>query len=243
MSQAKKHWETAWMTELLVNSCPNFKVQVEDDDGYVFEIHFVALFSQRQDAIPIALLHGWPGSILESLGALSVAKEKYSPEDLPYHLIVPSLPGYCLSFGPLLNKEFSIEDIARTTDIDSGDIGANTCRPLSQYPSFKAIHLNSSPLTKVDSVSDEQVDSVEQALKRAHEFRERETAYALEHGTQPSTIGFALSFSPPHYKLPDMDRRNFVAGQHLRFGHAVLVHPVIPTLHLFISTKLWITIA
>lgn len=44
-----------------MNNIPNFKVEVKDDDAKSYSIHFAALFSQNPNAIPILLLHGWPG--------------------------------------------------------------------------------------------------------------------------------------------------------------------------------------
>ncbi|KAF1364447.1 hypothetical protein EJ07DRAFT_172462 [Lizonia empirigonia] len=44
-----------------INSLPNFKTAIKDNDGNSYEIHFVALFSSKPNAIPIAFLHGWPG--------------------------------------------------------------------------------------------------------------------------------------------------------------------------------------
>ena len=55
------------MTEKKINSFPNYKVQLKDDDGSNFDIHFAALFSEKQDAIPVVLLHGWPGSCSATL--------------------------------------------------------------------------------------------------------------------------------------------------------------------------------
>jgi uncharacterized alpha/beta hydrolase family protein len=45
----------------MINSFPNFKSKV-DMGGEEFEIHFAALFSEKKDAIPLILLHGWPGT-------------------------------------------------------------------------------------------------------------------------------------------------------------------------------------
>ncbi len=58
-------------------------------------------------------MHGWPGSHLEFLSMLDLFRKRYSPEDLPYHIIVPSLPGYTLSSGPPLTRDFQMVDIAR----------------------------------------------------------------------------------------------------------------------------------
>jgi microsomal epoxide hydrolase len=175
----------------------------------VFDIHFAALFSQKQDAIPITFLHGWPGSFLEFLDVMAVVMKKYSSQDLPYHIIVPSLPGYALSSGPPLDKDFKVEDIARIIDKlmvglgfgkgyvgQGGDIGSLTCRPLAQYPSCKAIHLNFNLMGRPDVLDSEVSTAEKRALERANNFRERGSAYSLDHGTRPATIGFVLQSSP-----------------------------------------------
>lgn len=46
--------------ETYINSFPNFVVDVDDQDG-PFRVHFAALFSKKQDAIPLLFMHGWPG--------------------------------------------------------------------------------------------------------------------------------------------------------------------------------------
>src|ERR1700744_4812584 len=72
-------------------------------------MQFLALFSEKVDAIPIAFFHGWPGSILEFLDLLDILRKRHSPNDLPYHVIVPSLPGYAYSSGPPLDKDYAVD--------------------------------------------------------------------------------------------------------------------------------------
>ena len=89
------------------------------------------------------LLHGWPGSFLEFLPLLSKLRQKYSPDELPYHIIVPSLPGYASSRPPL-DKEFGIEDVARLMNdlmislgygagymVQGGDVGSKVARVMA----------------------------------------------------------------------------------------------------------------
>lgn len=78
-------------------------------------------------------------------------KDKYTPETLPYHVIVPSLPGYAFSSGPRLDKDFGVEDAARILDrlmsmlgfgdgyiAQGGDIGSRVARSLAAtYPGCK----------------------------------------------------------------------------------------------------------
>lgn len=118
-------------------------------------IHFVGLFSKKADAIPIVLLHGWPGSFLEFLPLLSLLKDKYSPEELPYHLVVPSLPGFTLSSGPPLDRDFTGQDTARVINqvmvnlgfeggyvAQGGDIGSRIGRIMAvDYDACKGMSL------------------------------------------------------------------------------------------------------
>lgn len=125
-----------------------------DDEAGTFDIHFVALFSKRPDAVPVIFIHGWPGSFLEFLPMSQLFKQKYSPDTLPYHIIVPSLPGFTLSNMPLLNQDFSQVDAARVLNrlmvdlgfrsgyvAQGGDIGSRVARVLGvNHPECKGEH-------------------------------------------------------------------------------------------------------
>ncbi|KAK0879689.1 hypothetical protein LTR87_006490 [Friedmanniomyces endolithicus] len=215
VADAKQHWETKYdwrKTEDRINSYPNFTVPIEDS-GFEFQIHFTALFSKKPDAVPLALLHGWPGSFLEFLGTLDVLREKYKPEDLPFHVIVPSLPGYGYSNGPPLDKDFDTEGIARVVDklmvglgfgdggyvAQGGDVGSFVSRVLGvNSEACKAVHLNLAiGIQQPDDVPMDALSKEEQeGLVRYNNFGNLGNAYAREHGTRPSTIGLVLSSSP-----------------------------------------------
>jgi len=136
-----------------MNSFPHFRARVKDEKG-MLNIHFVALFSAKPDAIPIVLLHGWPGSFIEFLPMLDLYRKQYTPETLPYHLIVPSLPGYAFSDAPPLDDDFQQEDVARILHqlvvglgfgsgyvVQGGDLGSNLSRIMARtYDDCKAAH-------------------------------------------------------------------------------------------------------
>lgn len=87
-------------------------------------VHFVALFSTNPSAIPVGLFHGWPGNFLEFLPILTLLKEKYpDPKDLPYHVIVPSLPGYAFSSPPPLDMDFDVGSVAAVMNQLMLDLG------------------------------------------------------------------------------------------------------------------------
>lgn len=140
--------------EAYINSFPNFKIPIKDGDNEPLSIHFAALFSKKKDATPVIFMHGWPGSFLEFLPMLALLKTKYTPETLPFHAIVPSLPGYTLSAGPPTGKDFTAVDAARVLNqlmIDlgfgggyvaqGGDVGYILARQMSvAHDECKAFH-------------------------------------------------------------------------------------------------------
>ena len=213
--ETKDYWlnEYNWRkTEDHINTFPNFTAPIRARDGETYTVHFAALFSEKTDAVPICLLHGWPGSFLEFLPFLNVVKSKYSPKDLPYHYIVPSLPGYAFSSGPSTQRVWTNEDIAYVIHelmlglgfssgyiAHGGDIGSFVSRILAvRYPQCKAIHLNMCFLPSEPSgVNPADVTpSEKQNLSDLVQFSTYGNAYAKEHGTRGATIGLALSASP-----------------------------------------------
>lgn len=69
--------------EKRINQQPQYTAQVKVD-GNEQIIHFMALFSEREDAVPIIFCNGWPSCFLEFLPLLEHVREQYSPKDLPY---------------------------------------------------------------------------------------------------------------------------------------------------------------
>ncbi|KIW12242.1 hypothetical protein PV08_09518 [Exophiala spinifera] len=215
MSKTRDHWQNTfdWRSvESRINSFPNFIAQIPDDDGSVHQIHFAGLFSQKAGATPLMFLHGWPGNFMEFLGILSLLRERYAPDELPYHVIVPSLPGYAFSSTPPVDRDWTLEDSARLLHklmcglgfeggyvLQGGDIGSYTARIMcALYDSCKgsfnfcivkhpdpAIHGNL-PLEEFEK----------RGLETGDQFAKFGSAYALEHATRTATIGFTLSSSP-----------------------------------------------
>ena len=67
------------------------------------DIHFIHVRSQHEDALPLIMTHGWPGSVIELLETVSPLTDPTAhgggPEDA-FHLVLPSLPGYGFSSEP-----------------------------------------------------------------------------------------------------------------------------------------------
>ena len=118
--------------------------------GNNFNVHFMALFSKKPDAVPIVLTHGWPGSVLEFVPLLHHLSKVYTPETLPVHLVVPSLIGYGFSSPPPLDDDFTTGDNAALFDklmtglgfkgyiAQGGDVGSLVSRALgAEFPACK----------------------------------------------------------------------------------------------------------
>ncbi|KAF5019287.1 hypothetical protein F66182_8705 [Fusarium sp. NRRL 66182] len=199
--------------EKFINSFPNFKMVVTDTVHDHLSIHFVALFSEKPDAIPIVFMHGWPGSFLEFLPMLELLTKKYNAQTLPYHIIVPSLPGYTLSSGPPLDRDFSNTDSARIMNqlmvtlgfggsgyiAQGGDVGSMLASQMSKlYPECRAVLLNCLFLNpddvpkSLEGLTEQEISNVE----RMQQFWQTNSAYAMMHSSRPATIGLALSASP-----------------------------------------------
>ncbi|KAM3441230.1 hypothetical protein MY4824_001681 [Beauveria thailandica] len=210
LQEAKKHWlqDFDWRRcEERINSFPNFTAQVKDADRHSLDLHFMGLFSEREDAIPIVFLHGWPSSFASFMDILDLLKNKYSAKDLPYHVIVPSLPGYAYSSGPPLEKDYGLVQAASAMDnlmiglgfqsgylVQGGDLGSFISRILAlTSDSCKGMHVNMMSIPGGEEPAD---DWEKVALDRANEAVDTGMAFALEQGTRPATLGLALSASP-----------------------------------------------
>src|ERR1700685_4073351 len=101
MQDLASYWATDydWRTcEAKLNALPNFLTEV---DG--LDIHFIHVRSPHENALPLIVTHGWPGSIIEQLKIIEPLTNPTAhggSEDDAFHLVIPSLPGYGLSAQP-----------------------------------------------------------------------------------------------------------------------------------------------
>src|SRR4051812_9722072 len=101
MQDLARYWATDydWRTcEAKLNALPNFVTEI---DG--LDIHFIHVRSQHEDALPLIVTHGWPGSIIEQLkivGPLTDPTAHGASAADAFHLVIPSLPGHGFSAKP-----------------------------------------------------------------------------------------------------------------------------------------------
>ena len=139
--------------ESYLNSVPNFKLTLDHPECGTTTLHFAALFSSRKDALPVLFMHSWPGAFFEYLPTMHILAQRYTPEDLPYHIIVPSLPGFGPSTAPLaveLTYNHTAEllhrlmmDLGFETGYvaQGGDVGSSLARIMAaRFAECKAIY-------------------------------------------------------------------------------------------------------
>ncbi|KAK0646778.1 Alpha/Beta hydrolase protein [Cercophora newfieldiana] len=198
--------------EQIINSFPKFKTTARNCTFHTTEIHFMALFSKKKAATPVLLLHGWPGSVLEFIPLLTLLRQKYpDPAHLPYHLIVPSLPGFGFSEAFPVGNDYGVPHVANIMAdlmddvlgfkdyvVQGGDIGSRIGRILAATdPNCAAALLNYSPIPQPPGMSrDDLTDDEKAGLDRGNWFRGDGCAYALTQATRPATVGLVLSTNP-----------------------------------------------
>jgi pimeloyl-ACP methyl ester carboxylesterase len=101
MQELARYWGTDYdwaRCEAKLNAVPNFVTEI---DG--LDIHFIHVRSEHEDALPLIVTHGWPGSIIEQLKIIEPLTNPTahggSASDA-FHLVIPSLPGYGFSAKP-----------------------------------------------------------------------------------------------------------------------------------------------
>jgi pimeloyl-ACP methyl ester carboxylesterase len=211
IQELTRYWATDYdwrKAEARLNALPQFTTEIDGVD-----IHFIHVTSPHENALPLIMTHGWPGSVIELLGAIGPLTDPTAhggaPEDA-FHLVLPSLPGYGFSGEP---TELGWESgrIARAWAelmqrlgydryvAQGGDVGALVTDVMGRQATdgLVGIHLNllaGAPFI-VDQLPTEsaQERAAHDALKT---FTTDGFGYFLEQSTRPQTIGYALLDSP-----------------------------------------------
>jgi pimeloyl-ACP methyl ester carboxylesterase len=209
MQELARYWtsEYDWRKcEARLNALPQFTTEI---DGV--EIHFIHVRSQHENALPLIMTHGWPGSVIEFLDAVGPLTDPTAhggtPDDA-FHLVLPSLPGYGFSGEPA-ELDWNAGRVAQAWAelmhrlgytryvAQGGDVGALVTDVMGrQAPEgLVGIHMN----LLVTVLAGPQPAESEQERAAADQFatfRESGFGYFLEMATRPQTIGYALLDSP-----------------------------------------------
>jgi pimeloyl-ACP methyl ester carboxylesterase len=205
------YWSTGYdwrACEAKLNALPQFTTEIDGVD-----IHFIQVKSQHENALPLIITHGWPGSVIEMLeiiGPLTDPTAHGGHVEDAFDLVIPSLPGCGLSAEPaetgwdpgriarawavLMNRLGYTRYVAQ-----GGDQGAAVTDAMgAQAPEgLLGIHLNFLRQA-LGNVSDMPADTQQEraALAAINTFRTSGSGYFTEQATRPQTIGYALLASP-----------------------------------------------
>ena len=192
--------------EARLNALPQFTTQI---DGV--EIHFIHVRSRHENALPLIMTHGWPGSVielLETIGPLTDPTAHGGQAEDAFHLVLPSLPGYGFSSEPadlgwnagrvaqawaeLMHRLGYTRYVAQ-----GGDVGALVTDTMGrQAPEgLLGIHMNLL-VTVLAGPQPAESEQERAAAAQFATFREDGFGYFLEMATRPQTIGYALLDSP-----------------------------------------------
>jgi len=206
-----RYWETDYdwrACEARLNALPQFTTGIDGVD-----IHFIHVKSRHENALPLIITHGWPGSVIELLGAVGPLTDPTAHGGAAgdaFDLVIPSLPGYGFSGEPaetgwdpgriaqawaeLMRRLGYTRYVAQ-----GGDQGAAVTDAMGGQAAegLAGIHLNFLRQA-LGNVSGMPADSEAEhaAVAAINTFRTSGSGYFLEQATRPQTIGYALLDSP-----------------------------------------------
>ncbi len=199
-----------WRTcEARLNALPQFITEIDGVD-----IHFIHVRSRHENALPLIMTHGWPGSVIELLETVGPLTDPTShggsPEDA-FHLVLPSLPGYGFSgeptelgwgqpHGPRVGRA---DGAARLHALRRPGRRRGRPRHATRWAAWRptgllGIHVNllAGALGIADRLPHGLRAGTRSAPASSRSFRNDGFGYFLEQSTRPQTIGYSLLDSP-----------------------------------------------
>src|SRR5215216_1951100 len=200
-----RYWETDYdwrKAEAKLNALPQFITEI---DG--LDVHFIHVKSRHENALPLIMTHGWPGSVielLETVGPLTDPTAHGGRAEDAFDLVLPSLPGYGFSdepaeigWGPGRTARAWAELMRRlgyTRYVaQGGDVGAGVVDAMGrQAPEgLLGIHMNVL-VTVLGGPQPADTEQERAAAAALAEFQATGSAYLQEQSTRPQTIGYSL---------------------------------------------------
>ncbi len=185
-----------------INRFDQFTTQI---DGQ--QIYFIHQRSPRPDAIPLLLIHGWPGSIVEFLALiepLTHPKDSHSPA---FDVIIPSLPGFGFS-GATTTRGWGPRRMAKALvvlmdrlgysryGIQGGDWGSLIARDMAYQAPAQVIGLHLNLITASPPNPEAVAQMSDAERKRLSYFDQEESSFFFLQASEPQTLAYALTDSP-----------------------------------------------
>jgi pimeloyl-ACP methyl ester carboxylesterase len=209
VQELARYWATEYdwrKAEAKLNALPQFTTEIDGVD-----VHFIHVKSKHENALPLIMTHGWPGSVielLETVGPLTDPTAHGGKAEDAFHLVLPSLPGYGFSTEPA-ELGWNVGRVAQAWAelmqrlgysryvAQGGDVGAAVTDTMGrQAPKgLLGIHMNLL-VTVLGGPPPTESEEERAAAGQLATFRETGFGYFLEMATRPQTIGYALLDSP-----------------------------------------------
>ena len=193
--------------ESSLNAYDNFLTEI---DG--LDIHFIHVRSPHEDATPMVLTHGWPGSVAEFMGViepLTNPTEHGGTADDAFHLVIPSLPGYGWSAKPTATGT-GVAWIATAWNTlmlrlgydsyvaQGGDWGSavTTYIGMQNLGNARAIHINMPVAGPTPESLADPTPQEASALEGLAHYDRWDSGYSKQQASRPQTLGYGLVDSP-----------------------------------------------
>jgi pimeloyl-ACP methyl ester carboxylesterase len=205
-----EYWQHSYdwrRCERELNSYPQFTTEI---DG--LDIHFLHIRSPHNDAMPMIMTHGWPGSILEFMRVIEpltnpTAHGGHASD--AFHLVIPSLPGYGFSGKPTCTG-WGLERIAKAWITlmaklgytkyvaQGGDWGSGVTSAIGYInpPECQAIHVNMALAQPSAEDMETLTERDQKALADIQYYFDSDSGYAMIQKTRPQSLGYGLADSP-----------------------------------------------
>jgi pimeloyl-ACP methyl ester carboxylesterase len=211
LRELARFWSTEYdwrKAEARLNALPQFTTTIDGVD-----IHFIHVKSRHENALPLIMTHGWPGSIIElldTIGPLTDPTAHGGTAADAFHVVLPSLPGYGFSGEPTelgwdsgrIARAWAalMQRLGYTRYVaQGGDVGADVTDAMGRQgpKGLIGIHLNllAGALGIVDKLPAKS-DQERAAANAVATFKTSGFGYFLEQSTRPQTIGYSLLDSP-----------------------------------------------
>jgi pimeloyl-ACP methyl ester carboxylesterase len=205
------YWKSGYdlgRVEARLNALPQFTTEIDGVD-----VHFIHVRSEHEDALPLIMTHGWPGSVIEQIDTVGPLTDPTahggSAEDA-FHLVLPSLPGYGFSSQPV-ESGWNLARVARAWAelmnrlgydryvAQGGDVGAGVTDAMGRLGSDGLIGIHTNllvPALNDPAALPAKSEQEQTALAAIKKFQTSGNGYFVEQATRPQTIGYALLDSP-----------------------------------------------